>query len=87
MIVCIAGEIAQQRVASPADIDTAVRLGLGYPMGPLAMGDHLGPRRVVQVLEGMHAVTGDPRYRPGLWLSRRAKLGLSLLHGDDGMAP
>ncbi len=61
-------EIAQQRVASPADIDTAVRLGLGYPMGPLAMGDHLGPRRVVEMLEGMLAVTGDPRYRPGLWL-------------------
>src|SRR5690606_31857671 len=38
MIVTIGCEIAQQRVASPQDIDNAVRLGLGYPKGPLAMG-------------------------------------------------
>jgi 3-hydroxybutyryl-CoA dehydrogenase len=82
MIVSIATEIAQQRVASPADIDAAVRLGLGYPVGPLTMGDRLGPARVLQVLQGMHSVTADPRYRPGPWLRRRAQLGLSLLHED-----
>ena len=82
MIVAIGCDIAQQRVASPADIDVAVRLGLGYPMGPLAMGDAIGPRRIVEILAGMHRVTGEPRYRPGLWLQRRAQLGLSLLHED-----
>src|SRR5262249_36865237 len=35
-IVNIACDIAQQRVASPADIDLAVKLGLNYPQGPLA---------------------------------------------------
>jgi len=82
MIVSIATEIAQQRVASPADIDSAVRLGLGYPVGPLTMGDMLGPARVLEILEGMHRCCADPRYRAGPWLRRRAALGLSLLHED-----
>jgi len=82
MVVAIACEIAQQRIASPADIDLAVRLGLGYPLGPLTMGDRLGPATVASILEAMAAVTGDPRYRPSLWLQRRARLGLSLLHED-----
>ncbi|MFT3804093.1 MAG: 3-hydroxyacyl-CoA dehydrogenase [Burkholderiaceae bacterium] len=82
MIIAIGCEIAQQRIASPEDIDVAVRLGLGYPCGPLAMGDVLGPQRVMTLLNNMHAVTLDPRYRPSLWLQRRAQLGLSLLQAD-----
>ena len=82
MIVTIGCEIAQQRVASPQDIDNAVRLGLGYPKGPLAMGDTVGAARILEILAGMHEVTQDPRYRPSLWLQRRAQLGLSLLHAD-----
>jgi 3-hydroxybutyryl-CoA dehydrogenase len=82
MVVAVACEIAQQRIASPADIDLAVRLGLGYPMGPLSMGDALGASTVAGVLEGMHETTGDPRYRPSPWLRRRASLGLRLTHAD-----
>jgi len=82
MIVSIGTEIAQQRIASPADIDTAVRIGLGYPLGPLAMGDALGAATVLEILANLHRLTGDPRYRPGGWLRRRAQLGLSLLHED-----
>ena len=80
MIVAIACEIAQQNIATPDDIDRAVTLGLGYPLGPLAMGDALGARTVQRILQGIEQVTGDPRYRPSLWLSRRAALGLSLRH-------
>ena len=79
MIVNIACDIAQQRIATPADIDRAVTLGLGYPQGPLAMGDALGAPRVLQVLDAMHAFYRDPRYRPSPWLTRRARLGVSLL--------
>ena len=82
MIVAVGTEIAQQRIASPGDIDAAVRIGLGYPAGPLSMGDRLGAARVLEILEGIHRVTADPRYRPGLWLRRRAQLGLSLLTTD-----
>ncbi|WP_454875415.1 3-hydroxyacyl-CoA dehydrogenase [Paraburkholderia xenovorans] len=77
-IVNTACEIAQQRIATPQDIDAAVRLGLGYPLGPLAFGDSVGAKRIVTVLEGLIDVYGDPRYRPGVWLARRAALGISL---------
>jgi 3-hydroxybutyryl-CoA dehydrogenase len=78
-IVNIASEIAQARIATPEDIDKAVRLGLAYPQGPLAMGDKWRPRKILTVLENMQAFYGDPRYRPSPWLRRRAMLGVSLL--------
>ncbi|ARP89077.1 3-hydroxyacyl-CoA dehydrogenase [Bordetella genomosp. 9] len=80
-IVNIACDIAQQRIATAGDIDKAVTLGLGYPMGPLAMGDILGAARILEILRNMERVTGDPRYRPSLWLQRRVQLGMSLLEG------
>lgn len=82
MVACIVNigcDIAQQRVASPADIDRAVTLGLGYPKGPLAFGDALDARKILGVLEAMQSFYGDPRYRPSPWLKRRALLGVSLL--------
>jgi 3-hydroxybutyryl-CoA dehydrogenase len=79
-IVNIGCEIVQQGVCTPADLDRAVELGLGYPQGPLAWGDALGPGRVLAILEALQARTGDMRYRPSLWLRRRVELGLSLRH-------
>jgi 3-hydroxybutyryl-CoA dehydrogenase len=88
LMIAVASEIAQKRIATPAHIDTAVTLGLAYPRGPLQWGDELNAQFaaqpgqaghvVAQILAGMHEVTQDPRYRPSLWLARRAKLGLSL---------
>jgi 3-hydroxybutyryl-CoA dehydrogenase len=78
-IVNVASDIAQQRIADPPEIDLAVRIGLAYPMGPLAWGDALGPRRVLAILNELARAYGDPRYRPSPWLSRRARLGVSLL--------
>ncbi|OAD17675.1 3-hydroxyacyl-CoA dehydrogenase [Achromobacter insolitus] len=77
-IVNIASDIAQQQIATPKDIDLAVTLGLGYPVGPLALGDKLGADRILEILKSMQRVTGDPRYRPSLWLQRRVQLGMSL---------
>jgi 3-hydroxybutyryl-CoA dehydrogenase len=82
MIVNVGSRIAELRVAKPADIDTAVELGLNYPKGPLALGDQLGPARVLAVLDGMAAMTHDPKYRATVWLRRRAALGVSLLTAD-----
>jgi len=77
-IVNTASEIAGRGIANPADIDAAVKLGLGYPEGPLEMGDGIGADRIVTILEHQLEVTGDPRYRPSQWLRRRAMLGLPL---------
>ena len=79
LIVNIGCAIAEQRVAAPDAIDKAVTLGLGYPFGPLCFGDTIGAERILQVLTSMQHLYGDPRYRPTLWLRRRAQLGLSLL--------
>jgi 3-hydroxybutyryl-CoA dehydrogenase len=78
-IVNIGCDIAQQGIARAADIDRAVQLGLGYPHGPLALGDAIGARTILTILEAMQAFYGDPRYRPSPWLKRRALLGVSLL--------
>lgn len=82
-IVNIASDICQQRICTPADLETAVTLGLGYPLGPLAMGNRYGPTNVLEVLFNLQTVYGDPRYRPSPWLRRRGAIGLSLLHEEE----
>jgi 3-hydroxybutyryl-CoA dehydrogenase len=81
-IVNVGCDICQLRIASPQDLDRAVTLGLGYPRGPLAMGDALGAKRILAVLEAMHDFYREPRYRPSPWLRRRAELGISLLTSE-----
>lgn len=81
-IVNLACEMAQQGVASPADLDAAVRLGLGYPSGPFEWGDRLCPKRIVEILHGLYDTFGDQRYRPSPWLVRRANLSLPLSTPD-----
>jgi 3-hydroxybutyryl-CoA dehydrogenase len=81
-IVNIAADMCQQRVCTPRDLETAVTLGLGYPLGPLAMGDRWGPTNVLEVLFNLQTVYGDPRYRPSPWLRRRGAIGLSLLQEE-----
>jgi 3-hydroxybutyryl-CoA dehydrogenase len=82
-IVNIAADMCQQSICTPADLETAVTLGLGYPKGPLAMGNLYGPTNVLEVLFNMQTVYGDPRYRPSPWLRRRGAIGLSLLHEEE----
>jgi 3-hydroxybutyryl-CoA dehydrogenase len=82
-IVNIAADMCQQGICTPKDLDAAVTLGLGYPSGPLAMGDRIGPTNVLEILFNMQTVYGDPRYRPSPWLRRRGALGLSLTHEED----
>lgn len=78
MMIHLACEIAQQRIAAPADIDRAVKLALGYPKGPFEWGRALGPARVLALMQQIFAATGDSRYRPSQWLRRRVQLGIEL---------
>jgi len=78
MIVNLGCEMAQMGSGTPADIDIAMKLGLNYPYGPIELGDALGPHRVHETLRNLQAITGSERYRPSLWLRRRALLNLPL---------
>ena len=82
-IVNIASDMCQQGICSPKDLEIAVTLGLGYPLGPLAMGDRYGPTNILEVLFNMQTVYGDQRYRPSPWLRRRGAIGLSLMHEES----
>ena len=77
MVANLGCEMAQLGIAAPEDIDTAMRLGLNYPDGPLELADRLGPADVLTILAQLQRITGDDRYRPSQWLRRRALLGLS----------
>ena len=79
MVVNLGCQVAAKGIAAPADIDTAVKLGLNYPYGSLEWGDHLGAAIIVQILDGLFDFTHDSRYRASPWLRRRALLGVSLL--------
>ncbi|HEX9638413.1 MAG TPA: 3-hydroxybutyryl-CoA dehydrogenase [Acidobacteriota bacterium] len=51
-------------VASAADIDTVMKLGMNHPMGPLTLADFIGLDVCLAILEILHDGFGDPKYRP-----------------------
>ena len=62
-IVNEAASAVAEGVASPADVDTAMKLGTNYPEGPLAWGERIGLEVVVATLDRLHAQVPDGRYR------------------------
>ncbi len=78
MLVNGAVDARNQGLASAADIDTAMRLGTNYPLGPLAWGQSWGPGTILAVLDAMHAWYGEDRYRPSARLRRTVAAGGSL---------
>jgi 3-hydroxybutyryl-CoA dehydrogenase len=82
MIANLGAEMAQIGIADPSEIDIAMRLGLNYPSGPLELAEEMGLVTVAAILHSLQAITGEDRYRPSLWLRRRALLGLPM-HTPD----
>lgn len=78
MVINLGCDIAQQNIATVDDINAAVRLGLGYPYGPIEWGDVLGSDKILLILNRISELTYDPRYRPSPWLQRRVALNLPL---------
>ncbi|MGO4421756.1 3-hydroxyacyl-CoA dehydrogenase family protein, partial [Streptomyces sp. MCAF7] len=72
MLADFAMDAAARRVASPEDIDTAMRRGVNYPVGPLRWGSELGARWVRGILLNLHQAYPTGRYAPSQSLMRRA---------------
>jgi len=56
--------LIQDDVASPADIDTAMKFGTGWPSGPCELADKMGIDTVVKNLNELHAKHPEPMYEP-----------------------
>lgn len=70
MLANEAAEAVHVGVASRNDIDSAMKFGVNYPVGPLAWAEKVGFRHILETLDALHAVYGDDRYRPSLLLRR-----------------
>ncbi len=72
-VCCLINEAASallEGVASPADIDKAMKLGTNYPYGPLEWADYIGLDMVLGVMNGLFTEWGEDRYRPSPMLKR-----------------
>jgi 3-hydroxybutyryl-CoA dehydrogenase len=64
----------QEGIASPADIDKALKLGLNHPMGPFELVDLVGLDTRLHILEYLHKTLGE-KYRPSPLLVQYVKAG------------
>jgi 3-hydroxybutyryl-CoA dehydrogenase len=78
MVVNEAVALVARGEATRADVDTAMTLGTGYPLGPLAWGERLGPSCVTAVLRNLHEAVPTGRYRVAPELRHAAESGSPL---------
>jgi len=62
-------------VATRDDIDTAINLGLNYPMGPLALSDLIGLDTVFFIVNSIYQELKDPQYAPPPLLKKMIAAG------------
>ncbi|MFY4721818.1 3-hydroxyacyl-CoA dehydrogenase [Streptomyces sp. LaBMicrA B280] len=71
-IIDLAHDAVAKGVATEEDVDTAMRLGVNYPLGPFAWDRRLGDEFAYDVLDAMHERDPSGRYAPSLALYRHA---------------
>jgi len=73
-----------QGVSSREEIDTAMKLGMNHPMGPLTLADLIGLDTCLAIMKVLHSGLGDAKYRPcpllvkyvdAGWLGRKSGRG------------
>lgn len=67
--------ILAEKLATAEDIDTAMKLGAGWPMGPLTLCDLVGADIALAVMNTLYNETGDPKYRPSGLLKQYVRAG------------
>lgn len=79
-----AAQLLEENIANKESIDTAMKLGAGHPIGPLALADLIGIDVCVNILENLEKNLGDTKYKPCNLLKLMAKenkLGRKTGHG------
>ncbi|MGW3416785.1 3-hydroxyacyl-CoA dehydrogenase [Streptomyces phaeochromogenes] len=71
-VVDLAHDAVAKGVATEEDIDTAMRLGVNYPLGPFEWSRRLGRSWAYDVLDDLHMRDPSGRYAPSLALYRHA---------------
>lgn len=82
-ILIEAVKLVEEGVATPTDLDTACRLGLGHPIGPFAMMDVVTSDLCLQVQDILHDAYGE-RFRPPALLKQRVAAGYGGGRGRRG---
>jgi 3-hydroxybutyryl-CoA dehydrogenase len=82
MLVDFAVDAVARGVSSAQDVDTAMRLGVNYPRGPIDWGVALGAEYVRGVLRNLHVAYPTGRYAPCRALCRGTALGAAALRGN-----
>ncbi len=67
--------ILQEGLATVEDIDKAMKLGAGWPMGPFTLCDMVGIDIALEVCNTLYHETGDSKYRPALPLKQYVRAG------------
>jgi 3-hydroxybutyryl-CoA dehydrogenase len=67
--------MVEQGVASAVDIDTAMELGYGHPMGPLRLSDLVGLDVRLEIAEYLHRELHDPKFEPPRILRDKVQRG------------
>jgi 3-hydroxybutyryl-CoA dehydrogenase len=67
--------LLMEGVATPEDIDKAMKLGTNMPMGPFELADYTGLDIGLDVMEVLHRETGDPKFRPSPLLRKYVRAG------------